>query len=53
MTNIDIDLYTIEELLILNKQIVAKVKFLQKQKQLEAAAKFNMSVRPPFTIIEV
>ena len=42
MKNFDIDLYTIEELVILNKQIVAQVKFLQRKKQLEAAAKFKI-----------
>ena len=42
MKNFDIDLYTIEELVIINKQIVAQVKFLQRKKQLEAAAKFKI-----------
>lgn len=40
--NIDLDHYTIEELSYLNKLVVAKIKFLQKQQQLEAAAKFKI-----------
>lgn len=42
MSNIDLDVYTMEELILLNKRVVAKVKFLQQRQQLEAAAKFKM-----------
>lgn len=42
MNNIDIDLYTIEELMTLNKQVVNRINFLQKQSQLETAAKFSI-----------
>lgn len=42
MNNIDINVYTIEELMALNKQVVNRIKFLQKQSQLETAAKFSI-----------
>ncbi|MDQ5883799.1 MAG: hypothetical protein QG556_136 [Pseudomonadota bacterium] len=42
MKNFDIDLYTIEELMALNKQAVNRIKFLQKQSQLETSAKFSI-----------
>ena len=42
MNNIDINVYTIEELMTLNKQVVNRIKFLQKQSQLETAAKFSI-----------
>ena len=42
MKNFDIDLYTIEELMTLNKHVVNRIKFLQKQSQLETSAKFSI-----------
>ena len=42
MNNIDINVYTIEELMALNKKVVNRIKFLQKQSQLETAAKFSI-----------
>jgi len=40
--NIDLDISTVEELILLNKQVIAKIKFLQKQHQLESAARFKI-----------
>ena len=40
--NIDLDIYTVEELITLNKLVVDKIKSLQKQKQIEASTKFKM-----------
>jgi len=42
MKNIDLELYTIEELMDLNKQVIDRIKFLQKQALLENAVKFSI-----------